>query len=268
MKKQLAGLFLALLPVLALAAPTAAAEFPTTQNRVAQLQRQMQDASRRLASIKRQLAELQAQLPDPSSFRWRDGSAGRLPKDAYVASSIHGYSGYLCQASYLAADHVNQNYTANPTAVIDPGVLTRNGCLITYAGESHLIGRYKVLAGSAAGSWEAVGSGRMPGSHGSGGSQDTPDSHGGQAVVGGREGGKDVYICRVLIQDPYRDQYLLGKSVDRTCYIAAGAAEINWPDSNYEILLAPDLSTSAAIPVPAVPAGVTPLTLSGPVRLH
>lgn len=161
------------------------------------------------------------------SFIWVAGRYSHLPKDAFIASSIHGYPGYLCQARYLAGDDMNANYSPTHASILDPGVLMPDGCLISYAGRSHLISSYKVLAvaAGAGGAWVALGPGQVP------------DAYAAQAVRGGREGDKNVYICRVPIDDEYHDQYLLGKAVGGTCYIAAGNAEINWPTSDYQILL-------------------------------
>lgn len=228
----------------------------TLQNQVTSLQQaiaqQQQTNTASLSNLQDQLNKLAAQInqyaaPDFKKFTWAASDGTTTPSNAFVAARNGNTPLYICQAAYSGANSYG-------SAVIDPGVLTDNGCVITYGGQSYLAPNYSVLVSTSTGAWadgqqvvtqpvyhpipvvlakastanNATAAPATPAATKS--NQPTPLLNQ-IALVGGQENGQSIYICRVNING----QYFLGKAANNTCYIAVGSKEANWP--TYEVLL-------------------------------
>lgn len=236
-----------------------AVSLPTLQNQANNLQQaitQQQQASKAaLSDLQNQLNKLQTQIaqyasPDFQKFTWTASDGTTTPENAFVAIRNGNTPMYVCQATYNGD---NNNYGGG--SVIDPGVLTDNGCVITYGGQAYLAPNYSVLVSTSAGAWvdgqkimtqpriyprpvilaqanAAVVPGNQPAMPAPAPNANKPTPLLNQlAVVGGQENGQDIYICRAQING----QYFIGKVSNNTCYIAAGSKEASWPV--YEVLL-------------------------------
>ncbi len=233
------------------------------QNQMTQLQQQVdgakqtiQSANQNLDGVTAQLKTLQVQIeqygnPDLSQFKWVDVSDNALPANTFVAASNKGSPVQICQASY---SNGSGYYGGNGNSVIDPGIVTTKGCVITFGGQAYLVPQYSVLTSNVAGYWisgEYIKSNRAEPVYALNTlSVATPKAEFGAessapaapsnaptplynalAIIGGQENGSNVYICRVQINA----QYFVGKVFNNTCYIAAGKYEASWPV--YEVLL-------------------------------
>lgn len=214
------------------------------------LQRQQSSASD-INDLQAQLNKLQTavtqlQSPDFQSFTWAVSNGTNLPANAFVAARNGNTPLYICQANYTR-DNSYDNSTA-----IDPGVVTPQGCVITYGGQAFLAPTYSVLVSTSTGGWvdgqkvqtqqrriEPLMLTKASGADSSIGqgaattpsvNQPTP-LYNQLAVVGGQESGQNVFICRASING----QYFLGKVTNNTCNLAAGSKEGNWPV--YQVLL-------------------------------
>jgi hypothetical protein len=211
---------------------------------------QQQDANNAISDLQTQFGKLQAQLtqyqsPDFQKFTWAASNGTNMPANAFVAARNGNAPLYICQATYSGDNSYSE------AAVIDPGVLTPQGCVITYNGQSFLAPTYSVLISTSVGAWvdgqkvqtqpkirplllarangneEGVAS-ATPTSDNS--NQPTPLLNQ-LAVVGGQENSQDIYVCRTQIAG----QYFIGKVANNTCNIAAGSKEASWPV--YQVLL-------------------------------
>lgn len=251
-------------PILSFAdAPASTAALSTLQQQITQLQQQVQSsqqavetANQNMQGVSGQLAALQKQVDQYgnatlSQFKWVD-VANQVPANAYVAAQSNGSPLYICQANYSNGS----GYYGGGNAVIDPGVVTNKGCVITYSGQAYLIPQYSVLTSNTPGFWvsgELIKTNttqppvyplylaRVKGSNGSSMTEDSVAAssnnnepiplYNALAIIGGQENANNVYICRVQING----QYFIGKAANNTCYVAAGKYEASWPV--FEVLL-------------------------------
>jgi hypothetical protein len=230
----------------------------TLQAQIRQLNAQLANANQTMNAVEAQLASTQRQLEavsaqvrqysDPLSqqFRWVDVSSNQLPANALVAAYNGNTPIYVCQATYSDG---GEGYASGGTAVLDPGIVSDKGCVITYGGNAYLVPNYAVLTSETSGYWingDAVKSviTHTPyyppvfarnASAGVLSSSSPPNEptplYNALAIIGGQENGNNVYVCRVNING----QYFVGKSIYNTCFIATGRYEANWPV--YEVLL-------------------------------
>ena len=232
-----------------------AVSLPTLTNQANSIQQailqQQQSSSTALNNLQNQLNKLQAQIaqynsPDFKMFTWAASDGSTTPENAFVAAMNGDTPLYICQAVYS-----DSNTYGNP--VLDPGVLSDNGCVITYGGQAYLAPTYSVLVSTSTGGWvdgqKVMTQQRMipqplmltkavnaptaqAGANAPATNPNQPTPLLNQlAVVGGQENGQDVYICRAKIGT----QYFVGKVLNNTCFIAAGSKEASWPV--YEVLL-------------------------------
>ncbi len=256
--KKLILLFMAL-PLCTLADDVATtAALSTLQNQLSSLQQQVQTdeqgisaINQNLSDVGNQLTALQTQVNQYGSsrisqFKWVDVDNSQLPSNAYVAASNGGNPVYICQAPYSNGS----GYYSPSNNIVDPGVVSANGCVITYNGQAYLVPQYSILTSNVPGYWISgeyiksnnIGSPIMPlylvrvkGTLGPSNQPPTSNEptplYNALAIIGGQENNTNVYICRVQINQ----QYFVGKSMNNTCYVAAGQYEGSWP--NYEVLL-------------------------------
>lgn len=230
----------------------------TLQTQIRQLNNQLANAQQNMSAVESQLASTQKQLSaigdqvqqysDPviKQFRWVDVSNNPLPQNALVAAQNGSTPLYVCQATYSNGS----GYAPDTNAMIEPGVVSAKGCVITYAGNAYLVPDYAVLTSNLPGYWINGDQVKSNVSHrpyyplaleenGNGGAEPaaaTPSNeptplYNSLAIIGGQENNTNAYICRVNING----QYFVGKSMNNTCYIATGRYEASWPV--YQVLL-------------------------------
>lgn len=239
--------------------PVSTAALSTLQNQINQLQQQVENVKQSMVSANQslndttqQLGTLQNQLaqygnPALSQFKWVDSNNGILPPAAYVAGKQNGQSLYICQAAYSNGS----GYYGNGNTIVEPGVVVKNGCIITYSGQAYLVPSYSVLTSNTAGYWisgeyiksdssspirplfmaAAVSAPQTNAGNSQIDRNEATPLYNALALIGGQENSANVYICRAEING----QYFIGKSMNNTCYIAAGKYEASWPV--YQILL-------------------------------
>lgn len=264
MKKQFTA-FLFVLPVFACANTVVTTpSLSILQNQLSQLQQQVQSGQQTLQAVTQNLNDVTGQITalqtqvnqygnvNASQFKWVDVANNQLPPNAFVAVSNKGSALYICQAPYSNGSGYYGG--GNGNNVIDPGVVTPKGCVITNGGQSYLVPQYSVLTSNVSGYWisgeyvksnntqppimyamatlgkSATQDATSPSAAPAASNEPTP-LYNALAIIGGQENGSNVYICRVQING----QFFVGKSVNNTCYIAAGKYEANWPV--YEVLL-------------------------------
>lgn len=230
----------------------------TLQTQIRQLNNQLANATQMmnavelaLASTQKQLAAVGAQVTqyaDPviKQFRWVDVSNNQLPENALVVAHNGAESLYICQANYSNGG----GYSPDSNTLLEPGVVSDKGCVITYSGNAYLVPDYAVLTSNVSGYWISGdqvksnvshppyyplafarnGDNAMAASAPESSNEPTP-LYNSLAIIGGQENNTNSYICRVNIHG----QYFVGKSMNNTCYIATGRYEANWPV--YEVLL-------------------------------
>ena len=234
------------------------AALSTLQGQVTQLQQQVQNMQQSLDStttgigkITGALDALQKQINQYgntalSQFKWVDvSSVKQVPHNAFVAAQNNESPLYVCQAAYSNGS----GYYGGSNNVIDPGVVSKKGCVITYSGQAYLVPQYSVLTSNVSGYWvngdliktnktsSPVYPVMMLRESGSSADQTPAPSneptplYNALAIIGGQENGANVYICRVKINN----QFFVGKAVNNTCYVATGRYEASWPI--YEVLL-------------------------------
>ena len=235
------------------------AAFSTLQGQVTQLQQQVQSMQQNLNStttgigkITGELGALQKQINQYGNtaltqFKWIDvSSVNQVPQNAFVAAENNGSPLYVCQAAYSNGS----GYYGGGNNVIDPGVVSKKGCVITYSGQAYLVPQYSVLTSNVSGYWvsgDLVKTNKTPPpvypvmmlrENGSSADQNAPAPsneptplYNALAIIGGQENGTNVYIYRVKINN----QCFVGKAVNNSCYIATGRYEASWPI--YEVLL-------------------------------
>ena len=158
-------------------------------------------------------------------YKWVKGVVGQIP--AHAASAWRNFDGPLniCQANYSGGVH--------------PGQLTKNGCRITYAWKAYNEKNFNILTSSKTPEWKDQsalyqyrqhqwpvygGVGPMVIING-------PVSKSGpQPVIGGHEGGHNLYVCRCM----YKENVHVGKVVSNACNIGFEGKEVRVPD--YEVL--------------------------------
>jgi hypothetical protein len=101
---------------------------------------------------------------------------------------------------------------ANYNGGIHPGKIVAGKCNITWGGREISLNRYDVLQSQAPLSWIAASNGFIPGN----------------AVIGGYENGKPIYIC----QANYNGGIHPGKIVGQMCNIGYAGREISFPFYN------------------------------------
>lgn len=138
-----------------------------------------------------------------SELRWVGGSNGSVPPGAVVGGQEPGRQLYVCRANYQGGVH--------------PGKIVGGNCNIGYGGAEITIPRYEVLTTSEPHriSWVGASGGRL-----------APN-----AVVGGQEPGRQLYVCRASYQGGVHP----GKVVGSNCNIGWGGREITLP--NYEVMV-------------------------------
>ena len=213
------------------------------------INQQAQNNTTGLQSLQEQLNTFQTQLarfesPDLKKFNWVTMNQS-LPANAVIAAENNNQPLYLCQAAYTGdSSYGSTNQT------LDPGLLTANGCVITYGGQAYLAPEYSVLTSTSTGAWVdgskiktasryvpvqplyMMANGVTAEAKASNNTDQPRPLYNQLAVIGGSENGQNVYICRVKIGG----QYFVGKVSNNTCYLAAGSGEATWP--SYEVLLA------------------------------
>lgn len=238
------------------------AALSTLQQQITQLQQQVQsneqaisNANENIQTVAGQLSALQKQVnqygnSSLTQFKWVDANNNQVPNSAFIAAQNNGTPLYICQANYSNGS----GYYGGDNNVVDPGIVTDKGCVITYGGQAYLIPEYSVLTSNTSGYWvngELIKSNnskppvytlnlvRMKGD-GLGSSQadnsitasnEPTPLYNALAIIGGQENSTNVYICRTKING----QYFIGKVSNNTCYVAAGKYEASWPV--YEVLL-------------------------------
>ncbi len=258
MKKILA--FCTVLPLVTFAdIPATTAALSTLQQQMTQLQQQVQNdaqaiqsANQNLHDVSNQMGTLQQQINQYANtkllqFKWVDVDNNQIPTNALVVSDSNKPL-YVCQAQYSNGS----GYYGNNNSIIDPGVVTDKGCVITYSGQAYLVPQYSVLTSNVPGYWingelirtnstqsvpiyqlQMVRTNKGASDNSlplTGGNEPTP-LYNALAIIGGQENGNNVYICRVQING----QYFVGKAMNNTCYIATGKYEASWPV--FEVLL-------------------------------
>jgi hypothetical protein len=212
------------------------------------IDQQNQNSQATLTDLQNQLTALNTQIarlasPDLKKFNWALAS-DTLPQNAVVVAQNGTTPLYACQATYTGSSSYSSTVT-------DPGVVTPDGCVISFAGQAYVVPQYSILVSSLPGFWVDGSKIQAPNSSppvtplmlvrtGGGANKNTPANTTNQptplynqlAIVGGNENGNDVYICRVNINN----QYFIGKGANGTCFIAVGSGEASWP--KYEVLLA------------------------------
>ncbi len=213
------------------------------------INQQNQNSQTTLADLQNQLNTLNTQIarlasPDLKKFNWvLVSSNDTLPQNAVVVAQNGTTPVYACQATYTSPN----NYSGT---VVDPGIVTPDGCVITFAGQAYVVPQYSVLVSNLSGFWVDGSKIQAPNSsppvtplmqvRTGGAANNTPTNTTNQptplynqlTIVGGNENGNDVYLCRVNINN----QYFIGKGANGTCFIAVGSGEASWP--KYEVLLA------------------------------
>ncbi|HEX2955939.1 MAG TPA: DM9 repeat-containing protein [Chitinispirillaceae bacterium] len=142
-------------------------------------------------------------------YEWVPASNGTIPPGAVVGGHEPGRDLYVCRATYHDGVH--------------PGKLVGNCCSIGWGGREITLPNYEVLVSSVPSSlqWVPASNGAVPSN----------------AVVGGHEPGRDLYVCRAA----YHGGVHPGKLVGNCCNIGWGGREIML--LNYEVLvcaLSPD----------------------------
>lgn len=137
-------------------------------------------------------------------FRWVRSEMDYIPSNAVVGGYEQNRTLYICKAPYGNGMH--------------PGKVVDDNCDIGYGGQEIVIpsGDYQILTGSGF-SWVKARNGMLPNN----------------AVSGGHENGRPLYICRVN----YIGGKHPGKIVGRFCNFSYGGKEIIRP--NYEVLVHP-----------------------------
>ncbi|MDF2529493.1 MAG: hypothetical protein K0Q57_373 [Gammaproteobacteria bacterium] len=189
---------------------------------------QMQQA---LAANQSQIAALQQKISELKdngnevSFKWVKASSGNIPSQAFVGAENAGTKVYICQAKY----NMNPGDLGAGNTYLYPGMLTANGCMITFAGKSFVQDHYKILTSKAAGYWGSpTQAGIQPNNYASViGGYTSPAV---KPVIGGYEPNQYVFICRAYINNAY----YIGKVVSGNCNVASNGQEASWP--NYQVL--------------------------------
>lgn len=223
------------------------AQLADVQQQISAQQNNLSAMNTNLQSLATQLTQLKAQLgqyanPKTTAFKWVDVNAKQtLPDGIFVAAYNAGTALYICQGT------VPTDYGS----ALDPGVLTQQGCVVSYGGQAYLLPQYSVLTANVNGYW--IDGNKIktnsqpvyaPGPYlnalvRSAGNSSAPLSDDNQptplynalAIIGGKESNNTIYICRAMINK----QYFIGKVANNTCNLAVGAAEATWP--KYEVLL-------------------------------
>ena len=168
------------------------------------------------------------------SGRWGRGSRGTVPPGGYVGGSEQGRRLYVCRAAYQSGTH--------------PGKLVGSNCNIGWGGREIVLPNYEILIDS--GSFRWVRGGSVPSN----------------AVVGGTEPGRTLYVCRAS----YNGGTHPGKWIAGRCNIGWGGREIGLPGeiltSGVTTMSRPPtpLPTPTPLPSPAPPAPTTPPATGAP----
>jgi hypothetical protein len=208
------------------------------QNTAKAQQQSIQNLQQSLLSTQSQIQALQQKMAatkshGKASFNWESTSMGSLPHHAFVAAENAGNKLYICQANYK----MNPGDLGSGTIYLYPGMLTSQGCVISFAGNSYVENPYKILVSKETGYWGAsselvdANNAELPFPAVS--FQETASNNQGSAqpIIGGYEPDHYIYICRVNINNTY----YVGKVVSGNCNIALHGKEASWPD--YQVLL-------------------------------
>jgi hypothetical protein len=140
---------------------------------------------------------------DRVTYEWREFYSGPLPTGAMFAGDFEGRPTYICQAPFRDGIH--------------PGRLAGDRCVITYGGEVIPRNRFKILIDRGY-QWRWTRAGDIP-----------PN-----AVVGGYEKGRPLFVCRA----PLRGMHP-GKVIAGACNIAFRGEEVTRP--TFQVLVAPEV---------------------------
>jgi len=139
----------------------------------------------------------------PPELRWVPGSNGSVPRGAVVGGQEPGRQLYVCRAQYQGGVH--------------PGKVVGSNCNIGYGGREITLPQYEVLTTREPQriGWVRASRGAL-----------APN-----AVIGGQEPGRQLYLCRASHQGGVHP----GKVVGSNCNIGYGGAEVTLPD--YEVMV-------------------------------
>jgi hypothetical protein len=152
-----------------------------------------------------------------AALQWVPAANGQVPPGAVIGGAEPGRQLPVCRAPFQNGIH--------------PGKLVARNCNIGWGGKEITIGKYEVLVAPPAEiRWLPAANGQVP-----------PG-----AVIGGKEPGRQLPVCRA----PYQNGMHPGKLVAKNCNIGWGGKEITL--NRYEVMVA-----VAAAPVPG-PVAVKP----------
>jgi hypothetical protein len=208
------------------------------QNTAKMQEQSIQNIQQSLNNTQSQIQVIQQKIAaikntKPSSFKWVAASIGNIPDHAFVAAENLRNKLYICQANYK----MNPGDLGAGNTYTYPGMLTSQGCMITFAGRSFVETPFKILVSKEAGYWgDSSELNDVPNATPSlpiisfqetaaNGQAST------QAIIGGYEPDHYIYICRVNINN----RYYVGKVVSGNCNVALQGKEASWPD--YQVLL-------------------------------
>jgi hypothetical protein len=140
----------------------------------------------------------------PAELSWKNEGKFGAPNGAIIAGRENGDNLYICRAQYNGGRH--------------PGKVVDGRCNIGYGGEEVTLSSYKVLVNDGSNSdleWVSSRNGYAPNG----------------AVLGGREDGDPLYICRAMFNGTKHP----GKLVGESCNIGYGGNELSF--SSYEVLV-------------------------------
>lgn len=225
--------------VSATAEPPAQITLGTLRQQERSLQQQLLHDIDALVMIKMRIAaeeKIAARIPALSNgFEWVAVTSNKMPANVFVVDPKAKQVLAICQARHFGN--------------IYPGYVQANTCVITYAGQAYPLQDYKVLVSQKKGLWRSVSQVSQqvmslseesqwqpviyytsPTSQVVMGSPHSSDLPTDMPVIGGKESGHYVYICRVMLNGIYH----VGKTVSGSCMFAMLGKEASLPD--YQIL--------------------------------
>ena len=141
---------------------------------------------------------------------WSSSNQSNQPQNMINAAISGTANVYICHANYNNLG-------------VHPGTLTKNGCLISYAGSAYVENNFQVLTGFRSITWRNANVLNQ--------FLQNPASFQNTApIIGGNEQGHNLYVCRTYMNNRIH----VGKIVGNNCNIGWHGQELL--QSNYQVL--------------------------------
>jgi hypothetical protein len=151
----------------------------------------------------------------PKPFKWVAAASGKVPPGAIAGGHSNGRTQFVCRAKYRGGVHPGRVVPKSPVQI------DARNCVIGWGDKQVQVGRYEVLTGDPLyANWKDGSRGRHPAG----------------AYVGGKEGGRNLIVCRFQHSTPWANHGRhIGKAFNRFCHIGWGGREAT--HVTYEVLV-------------------------------